>query len=105
MRADDRIDLHDATLVSISLDWATGSTTIVFRPGQIPPGEVSLHAEGTRLLRLDRATPWGMSVSVNQVRGPEPASGGERVEIEMQSGDTIEVCGQSIKLSRRSAME
>lgn len=59
-------DLHDATLEEITLDWATGSATLQMRTAS---GALALRAKDVSRLDCPRST----------------------VQIEMQSGDVIEV--------------
>ena len=47
--------------------------------------------KGLETSRFDwrRSHPWGPSVSINEVRGPIQNDASYRLEIEMQSGDTL----------------
>ncbi len=85
--------LHDATLLRVEVLWEDGGRAeLVFRVH----GGVLIHlrVSGLTNLACPHRNAWGPSVSVNDVRGPFPVEGGpERVEIEMQSGDTIVVDG------------
>jgi len=82
----DDLRLHDATLEALSLDWGAGRAEAVFRTGT---GTVLLQASGLARLVCPRMHPWGPSVSVNHVRGPQAQDGRSVLEIEMQSGDVI----------------
>src|SRR5688572_27707260 len=42
-------------------------------------------------LACDRLTPWGFSVSINEIRGPTAAGDHAVLEIEMQSGDILRI--------------
>jgi hypothetical protein len=95
--------LHDATLVSVNFDWATGSTVIALRTGLPEAPSVAIMAEGTTILRFARKLPWGESVSINEVRGPAAHENGSRLEIEMQSGDVLELEALSMKCTSASA--
>ncbi len=54
------------------------------------PRLVTLTASEAVLLACPHENPWGPSVSVNEFRGPRTLDSGlERVEIELQSGDTL----------------
>jgi hypothetical protein len=76
------MDLHDATLELLVVDWSEGGVSVHFR---IAGGtEVVLTAQGLRHLDLPRSEPWGPSGSVNRV-----AQGDDRLTIEMQSGDVV----------------
>lgn len=61
---------------------------------------VAITAAGTTELVCPRRHPWGASVSINEVRGPEPHDGGVRLEIEMQSGDVLALAAQMITCAR-----
>lgn len=90
--------LHDATLLDLHLDWKTGILTISLRIGIPRAGVVRLRGNRVSLLDCPRRSPWGDSVSVNDVRGPSPSPEGERLEIEVQSGDTLVVIAESFAL-------
>jgi len=84
-----KIDLHDATLVSIEVDWATKTTIATFR--MHPSRIVHLVASDARCVLVPHDEPWGPSASVNEVRQIGKATGGGEIEIEMQSGDVIRI--------------
>ena len=52
---------------------------------------VTLHASEATLLKCPRQAPWGWSVSVNEVRCASTQDGRTRLEVEIQSGDALEV--------------
>lgn len=91
--------LHDATLVDLHLDWKAGKLLIDLRVGSPRAGTVQLKAHGVSLLECPRRSPWGESVSVNEIRGPFSSADGKRLEIEIQSGDTLVVHADSFELS------
>lgn len=93
-------ELHDATLESIQLDWPTGRVVLRVRTGSPARPQVVITAAGTTELVCPRRHPWGASVSINEVRGPEPHDGGARLEIEMQSGDVLVLAAQMITCAR-----
>lgn len=94
--------LHDATLVDLHLDWKTGVLTISLRMGIPRAGVFQLRGNRISLLDCPRRFPWGASVSVNDVRGPSSSPEGERLEIEVQSGDTLVVIAESFALDEVS---
>ena len=82
--------LHDATLVSIALDWSSGEARLVLRLSENPPRTAQLVAIQVFSMHCPRAQPWGASVSVNGVQHViDTTTKRERLAIEMQSGDTI----------------
>jgi hypothetical protein len=87
----ERPKLHDATLVRVVLLWdEQAEAEMEFRVDG--PKSISLKASGVTNLSCPHENPWGPSVSVNEVRGPVEVRGGlQRIEIEIQSGDTIAV--------------
>ncbi len=90
--------MHEWILVSLFFEWETASLTVVFDSHE--HGFVSLIAEGVCELFVPRLNSWGPSVSVNSVEGPfNIADGRQRLEIEMQSGDTIKIEAKSFDLS------
>ena len=86
--------MHEWVLLSIAFDWK--SSRVLFSFDTFQAGVVSLVAEGVVDLHVPQMKPWGPSVHVNQVREP-PARGRKwrKLEIEMQSGDTITVTAAS----------
>lgn len=87
-------DLHDASLIQLTLDWQAGLLTCQLDTGK---GPVALVARGITKLECPRDHPWGASVSVNQVR-TYASSEGVRMQIEMQSGDVIEINCSGVNL-------
>jgi len=85
--------LHDATLVGLECSWESGDVTLRLRTGLPATPRVDIRGLAGRLLLCPRRHPWGPSISVNEVRKPTRSSDntGWRLEIEMQSGDTIVV--------------
>ena len=88
--------MHDWSLLSVAVGWKTGEIEIGL---SAPGGPTSIRAEGLQDLRIPRAYPWGPSISINEVRGPTAQPDGlARVEIEMQSGDLIEIIARSFRM-------
>jgi hypothetical protein len=83
------VELHDATLLSIDLDWLNRSARVCLR---VWTGDVAIDASGLSLVHAPRSEPWGPSSSVNLVVGPVVTGSGKvRLVIEMQSGDEIAI--------------
>jgi hypothetical protein len=79
--------LHDATLTSIELDWATGNFRASFILG-VDPRELRIVGKDVTSFSYERRFPWGRSVSVNKCQ--IESKGTEVVlTIEMQSGDLL----------------
>lgn len=95
-------NLHDATVDAIRFDWAKGRLEILLTvPVTDGPPARMITAEGVIMLRCPHREPWGPSPCINTVRGPGPIYREGKllaVEIEMQSGDRIEVEAQTFKL-------
>lgn len=90
-------NLHDWTLKSIEVDWAEGRAILSLKG---PYGNRDLIAHAVRDLQVPKAEPWGRSVSINTVTGPDASpEGRERLEIEMQSGDVIAILARSFELT------
>lgn len=88
------IDLHDATLVEVLCQWG-GQATITL---QVASGQqLHLMAYEFTSVVVPREMPWGRSVSVNEVRLLESGSNRVRLEIDMQSGDTIAIDAQRVE--------
>lgn len=80
-------DLHDAVLLRIDSHWESGDALVWIRRG--PPAEVVIKGLGTSRIDWRRSHPWGASRYINEVRGPIHSETMSRLEIEMQSGDTL----------------
>jgi hypothetical protein len=92
--------LHDATLVGIEMAWDSGDVVVHLRTGLSPFPHVQIKGISVRRIECPRNHPWGPSVSVNTVRGPSRTTDGaaNRIEIEMQSGDTLIVEATAFEL-------
>ena len=84
-------ELHDATLESIELRWSSGEVVVRIRTGDTTQHHRVLVASSVRRLQCDRQMPWGLSASINEIRGPTSAGDDVVLEIEMQSGDRIRI--------------
>jgi hypothetical protein len=85
-----KVALHDAVLLGIELLWAEGTVTVGVKATSGPKRIVVQQV--TRLV-CPREYPWGRSVCINEVRFRTPSGARLQLEIEMQSGDVIEICG------------
>lgn len=79
------VDLHDATLTVVRVDWADGTCGIEVQHGVIK--RCILSFTGLSHLTLPRKQDWGPSISINSFR----ALGNGQYEIAMQSGDVIRI--------------
>jgi hypothetical protein len=110
MDLEDFNGLHDAQLDRIFIEWEAARVAFEFTydlaaAAQLPlagtPWPPDGRREGATQVRLvahefadlhvSRREPWGPSHWVNSVRRIASASGGLLVEVEMQSGDVIQV--------------
>ena len=91
-------DYHDATLLTASVTWETGTTVLTFKLCSEPEQKVSLVIRDTAFFEWPRRFPWGKSVSVNGMKITAADGNDEQrqVEIEMQSGDKIIVVGKEV---------
>lgn len=97
-------DLHDATIKKIEVTWETGEITIILKTGLHQYPDVRINCFNAVNIICPRYCPWGMSVSINEIREFSLKSGesSKRLEIEIQSGDTIiidalnfEICSEA----------
>lgn len=80
--------MHDWTLRTIELDWVSGEVIVLLLNSKSEL--VELKANGVRAAMVNRAHPWGESVSIYGFTGPvEVDPGFLRMEINVQSGDLI----------------
>lgn len=95
----DFADLHDATLDGLSLDWETGLLRFTIRLESYQVTQLELHAVELKHLSCPRREEWGKSSYINEVRGPVVVNQGSvRLEVEMQSGDVIEIEAREVLL-------
>ena len=88
--------LHDVVLLNIDMRWAEGTVTLGVRTAS---GQKRITVRQVSRLVCPREYPWGRSVSINEVRlGSPPSSAAVQMELEMQSGDVIEVYAAVVKL-------
>jgi hypothetical protein len=90
--------LHDATLLKLEVDWASGELRCQL---DVSIGEITavrLLAQGLTFLKCPRQFPWGRSVSVNHVKVDNTEKDGVLLAIKMQSGDIIEATVQDVIL-------
>jgi hypothetical protein len=89
--------MHDSVLLSVEFEWKSAQLKLLF--DTYPAGMVALTAEGVTDIRIPRENPWGPSVHVNEVRKvPARSREPRKLEIEMQSGDTISITAASFGL-------
>ena len=88
------IDLHDATLIAVRVDWSDGICIAEIQHGTL--GKCSLTFSALTNLTLPREKGWGSSVSINSFSAPRTGW----YEIEMQSGDCISIAATGMVLSR-----
>lgn len=89
--------LHDATLIGLEVDWASGELRCNFRVNMGERMTVCLLARSMTCLRCPRLFPWGRSVSVNDIR-MDKLENEILLVIEMQSGDAIEANVEDVVL-------
>ena len=87
-------DLHDATLIGVTIGWSTADVRVEFRAST---ARIELEVGGVVDFACPHKCPWGASNSVNECRVVASSAGGlSRIEIEMQSGDTISIVGSTV---------
>jgi len=90
--------LHDATLRAVRLDWGAGRADLELTAA-LTTGHSSLvrvQATEVTLLRCPRQAPLGWSASVNELRIASANGVGMRLEVEVQSGDVIEIEAKAV---------
>ncbi|MBC3915977.1 hypothetical protein H8L32_00635 [Undibacterium sp. CY18W] len=89
--------MHDWTLISLRFDWNEARVTLSLN--NTASDTVYLVAENVARLFVPKMDEWGKSVSINEIIGPTRQSDGiEILQIEMQSGDVIEIAAASFVL-------
>jgi hypothetical protein len=88
------LSLHDSVLLSVEALWVEGFVNLKLRSSD---GIVTLSIKQFTVVECPRRLPWGRSNCVNEVKvAADPAAGGLRVTLEMQSGDSVLVCGAAV---------
>ncbi len=91
--------LHDATIVTIVVDYATGVVTVGLRLSERGTPSAELKACGFTAVLLPRAEPWGHSASVNKAIVSD-ADDGVHLHLYLQSGDELAVHARTIEFLR-----
>jgi hypothetical protein len=95
-------DLHDAILNSIVVGWGKRAWVRVnLSPNAAyisPTRPIVIVASELTLLECPQHNPWGPSDFINSVTERTAEDGGQRIEIQMQSGDVIVVEASSFDL-------
>ena len=84
-------ELHDVTLIGLSLDWASGTVVVSLLSEGPVPKDIQMECARTASVSCTRQLPWGRSVYVNKVQIAGGDGGAKKIEIEMQSGDVISI--------------
>ena len=95
----DSTDFHDATFLRALVVWSTASVELSFNLSRHDHAEARISVFGLTRFECPRQSPWGESVSVNEVRVSNGGNSSLLVEIEMQSGDTIRAEGASVSIA------
>lgn len=90
---DKNVNLHDATLVAVRVNWANGTCIVEVDHGTLDICHLTFSPMSH--LTLPRKQDWGRSVSINSFS--MPSSG--RYEIEVQSGDVIVIEASEMTLT------
>lgn len=89
--------MHDWTLKRIEFDWHAARVTLDLEDSNCTMR--TLTADGVQDLQVPRFNAWGPSVSVNEVSEVVPISSElQRLNIQMQSGDVIQILAQRFVL-------
>lgn len=95
MKHDELQDLtfHDATFLVADIRWTDGVVILKFRVH--PQREVWIVAKSFLSIAVPRRFEWGASSSVNRIAWLED---GHAIDVEMQSGDTIQVAASEFTI-------
>jgi hypothetical protein len=92
---EESMNFHDATLLALNFNWAESELRCLIRPVSATAKTVSVVFSEVQSLRIPATHPWGMSSSVNSWTC-EKSDHGFSFNIEMQSGDAIEVLAKKM---------
>lgn len=88
--------MHDFTLLSINVEWVTGIANVALLNNKSL--EATIRIDGLILIKIPRFNDWGESISINSVKSGTSSCGNMSLNIEMQSGDIIEIVAERIIL-------
>jgi hypothetical protein len=88
-------NLHDATLNAVNFDWSSGIVHITLEISVATFGVIEARGVTTEL-RCPRLLAWGPSSSINSA-AVETLAEVQRLKIEMQSGDVLEICAREVE--------
>ncbi len=91
------LSLHDAILQTVAVHWPSATCRILFEPVRVSQVQELAFAGVTELI-VPRQQPSGPSSLVKAVRHPEPGC----FQLEMQSGDVIEVRASTWHYQRKA---
>lgn len=84
-------ELHDAVLSQVHLHWEEGTLDLVLRP-VATSSDIIVRFDGLSQFHCPRLAPWGHSIYVNRVtEALNDSSTLRRLQIEMQSGDVLDI--------------
>lgn len=91
------ISMHDWSLISIHLDWIQSHLTIHLKNKQSE--DIMLIAERFKTFNISQKNEWGESISINQILNFSILENGNAfIQIEVQSGDLLEIEAEKIML-------
>ncbi|WP_409307760.1 hypothetical protein [Pectobacterium sp. B1J-3] len=93
--------MHDWILLSLLVYWGKGELVIKLLDNSSE--SVVIKANGIRLINIPKNDKWGESVSINGIiELGRDSDGLERMKIEIQSGDVIEIVAEEILFQNQS---
>lgn len=98
--------LHDATLQRLDFNWVEARVRIELSAvlaGSSEPGGVNVLATGVTRLEVPRNKDWAAGGAVSELRCVAVPGGAVRLEIELQSGDTLRVDAQDVTTQKGDA--
>lgn len=92
------MNMHDWSLKSFTVDWESKHITFELLSHD---GPKMIDAEDFISFKGTGNSPWGNSISINEIKGPEGTKDGHEIlTIEIQSGDIIEIKAKKILMPK-----
>ncbi len=103
MNIDDCKKFHDATFLSIEVNWKDAEIALIASLQKNGVREIyTLTFYGFTRLICPRICEWGESVSINKISLDEPVTSNTLIcKIEIQSGDIIEIIASEMHMQRK----
>lgn len=93
----DTLDLHDGVLLDLNFNWAKRDLRCTVRAVSSHKKQVIIYFSDVKRMNIPLDHPWGKSSSINDLKKVSSEEGAV-FNLEMQSGDVIEIVASDIRI-------